>query len=109
MFFSLELNENSQTVKKSLEQRLRQLLYIFEGQKEEKIKNIRSVYTRPSSQSFPWGNSLVWPRSAAGADLGGGYRGCAPPPPLPPPPEMTCGFLIQLVFRKKKNYAVYWC
>ena len=31
-----------------------------------------------------------------GADLGGGCRGCAPPP------EMTCGFLIQLVFCKKK-------
>ena len=30
----------------------------------------------------------------SGADLGGGCRGCAPPPP----PEMTCGFLIQLVF-----------
>ena len=33
-----------------------------------------------------------------GADLGGGCRGCAPPPP----PEMTCGFLIQLVFCEKK-------
>ena len=32
----------------------------------------------------------------AGADLGGGCRGC------PPPSEMTCGFLIQLVFCKKK-------
>ena len=31
-----------------------------------------------------------------GADLGGGCRGCAHPP------EMTCGFLIQLVFCKKK-------
>ena len=31
----------------------------------------------------------------AGADLGGGCRGCAP---SLPPPEMTCGFLIQLVF-----------
>ena len=34
----------------------------------------------------------------AGADLGGGCRRCAPPLP---PPEMTCGFLIQLVFTKK--------
>ena len=25
------------------------------------------------------------------------------------PPEMTCGFLIQLVFCKKKNYVIYWC
>ena len=35
----------------------------------------------------------------SGADLGGGCRGCAPPLP----PEMTCGFLIQLVFCKKKT------
>ena len=34
----------------------------------------------------------------SGVDLGGGCRGCAPPPP-----EMTCGFLIQLVFRNKKK------
>ena len=33
----------------------------------------------------------------AGADLGGGCKGCA----TPPPPEMTYGFLIQLVFCKK--------
>ena len=32
-----------------------------------------------------------------GADLGGGCRGCAPPH------EMTCGFLIQLVFSKKEK------
>ena len=36
-----------------------------------------------------------------GADLGGVRRGCALPPP--PPPEMTCGFLIQLVFGKKNT------
>ena len=42
----------------------------------------------------------------AGADLGGGCRGCAPPAP---PPDMSCGFPIQLVFCKKKNYVVYWC
>ena len=36
-------------------------------------------------------------RQSAGVDLGGGCRGCAPPPPLP---EMTCGFLMQLVFYK---------
>ena len=34
----------------------------------------------------------------SGADLGGGCRGCAPLPP-----EMTWGFLIQLVFGKKKK------
>ena len=27
-----------------------------------------------------------------------------------PPPEMTCGFLIQLVFcKRKKTYVIYWC
>ena len=43
-------------------------------------------------------------QAPSGADLGGGCEGCAPPPP----PEMTCGFLIQLVFCKK-NYVAYWC
>jgi len=33
-----------------------------------------------------------------GMDLGGGCRGAPPPSP-----EMTCGFLIQLVFCKKKK------
>ena len=37
-------------------------------------------------------------KSVSGADLGGGCRGYAPPPP-----EMTCGFLIQLVFCQKKK------
>ena len=37
---------------------------------------------------------------APGADLGGGCRGAHPPPH---PPWMTCGFLIQLVFSKKKT------
>ena len=32
----------------------------------------------------------------SGADLGGECRGCTPLP------EMTCGFLIQLVFHTKK-------
>ena len=36
--------------------------------------------------------------AVTGADLGGGCRGFAPPLP-----EMTCGFLIQLVFCKKKK------
>ena len=36
----------------------------------------------------------------AGADLGGGCMECAAPPP---PPEMTCDFLIQLVFCQKKT------
>ena len=40
----------------------------------------------------PWHVSI-----RTGADLGEGCRGCAPSP------EMTCGFLIQLVFCKKKK------
>ena len=38
-----------------------------------------------------------------GTDLGGGGRGGATPPPPPPLREMTCRFLIQLVFWKKKT------
>ena len=37
----------------------------------------------------------------------GGSRGRVLGVRTPPPPEMTCGFLIQLVFCK--NYVVYWC
>ena len=40
--------------------------------------------------------------SAPGADLGGGCRGCAPLP------EMTCGFLIQLVFCKKNKKTMWF-
>ena len=46
--------------------------------------------------------SMFWKKVASsftGADLGGGCRGAPPPPPTP---EMTCGFLIQLVFCEKK-------
>ena len=39
----------------------------------------------------------------SGADLGGGCRGCAGGRPPPPPPAMTCGFIIQRVFCKKKK------
>ena len=38
----------------------------------------------------------------------GGSRGRVQGKRTPPPPEMTCGFLIQLVFCKKKP-VVYWC
>ena len=40
---------------------------------------------------------MFGPLCNPGADLGGGCRGCARPP------EMTCGFLIQLVFCQKKT------
>ena len=64
-------------------------------------------------QSFPGialHIALCYARSSAGywnpgADLGGGCRGCA----SSPTPEITCGFLIQLVFCQKKHYMVYWC
>ena len=45
----------------------------------------------------PCVNTFVVYSTKTGADLGGGCRGCAPLP------EMTCGFLIQLVFCKKKK------
>ena len=51
--------------------------------------------------------SIVPIRSRGGSR--GRVHGVRTPPPPPPPPEMTCGFLIQLVFWKKKNDVVYWC
>ena len=48
---------------------------------------------------------IHFPFSAkTGADLGGGYRGCAPPHP----PEMTRCFLIQLVVCKKKTKTMWF-
>ena len=41
-------------------------------------------------------------RQLTGADLGGGCRGCAPSP------EMTYGFLIQLVFCRKKKKTMWF-
>ena len=48
--------------------------------------------------SFMTERILLSVSQESGLDLGGGCRGCAPPPN-----EMTCGFLIQLVFCKKKT------
>ena len=48
--------------------------------------------------SFNMGSML---QLVAGADLGGGCRGCTPLDP-----EMTYGFLIQLVFCKKCDLLV---
>ena len=48
---------------------------------------------------FLFHGRLFHPSLGSGADLGGGCSGCAPPPPSP---EISCGFLIQLVFCKKK-------
>ena len=46
------------------------------------------IMKKQDLSSFVAGQGTLVP----GADLGGGCRRCAPPP------EMTCGFLIQLVF-----------
>ena len=68
---------------------------------ENSINNTTHNTWRRSSISFS--HHLFWltNRCVSGADLGGGCRGCAPPPPRLP--EMTCGFLIQLVFCKQKK------
>ena len=50
--------------------------------------------------SFMTERILLSVSQESGVDLGGRCRGCAPPPP---PPEMTCSFLIQLVFCNKKK------
>ena len=56
------------------------------------------VHCNTNPYPFILTRSLKKARLSAGADLGGGCRGCAPPPP-----EMMYGFLIQLVFCKKKT------
>ena len=69
------------------------------------MNNVFTKFTSPSNDAE--GSKLqliVYFRcnKSTGADLGGGCRGCAPLP------EMTCGFLIQLVFCKKKNRTIWF-
>ena len=76
---------------------------------KELVLTLDSSYYRSSkiASSYPLlpatvtNNKKVWvtPRlfHHSGADLGGGCGGCTPTP------EMTCGFLIRLVFGKKKK------
>ena len=80
-------------------------MWVWGGEGEVGLgtRSIRSFWVKDTSTVAAARNvSPHW----SGADLGGGRRGGAPPPS---PPEMTCGFLIQLVFCRKKNYVVYWC
>ena len=56
--------------------------------------------------SYSFMENLPNPRNAtnmSGADIGGGCRGWGGGAPPPPPPQMTCGFLIRLVFCKKRT------
>ena len=66
------------------------------------VRQISSKVFLSKHMSLELTNTVVFLLQDSGADPGGGCRGCAPPPP-----EMTYGFLIQLVFCKKKNYVVY--
>ena len=58
---------------------------------------IYSSFKKQNELQDPTSSPELFPQKMGGADLGGGCWGCAPPSP-----EMTCGFLIQLVFCKKK-------
>ena len=62
-----------------------------------RYRNTRPLLVLAGSQAR-WFTSAL--RTEPGADLGGGCRGCSPPP------EMTCGFLIQLVFCKKTMWFI---
>ena len=64
-----------------------------EGFVIDDARKIPGISKRKNFKFSP--ESITAWRAYARADLGGGCRGCAPPP------EMTCGFLIQLVFCKK--------
>ena len=64
-------------------------------QESNKIGKQRQKCKRSKSLKVGYHQSIL----SSGADLGGGCMGCAPPPPH----EMTCGFLIQVVFSQKKK------
>ena len=60
------------------------------------VTNVRMLFAVSMKK---WGSKLMVNNAElAGADLGGGSRGCAPPTP-----EMTCGSLTQLVFCENKK------
>ena len=62
----------------------------------------KSTDVRPALSSTHGANRHRWPGWSPRGGSRGRVQGVRPP-------EMTCGFLIQLVFWKKKNYVVYWC
>ena len=65
-------------------------------QESNKIGKQRQKCKRSKSLNVGYHQSIL----SSGADLGGGCMGCAPPPL---PHDMTCGFLIQVVFCKTKK------
>ena len=67
----------------------------FDVTRQDDVLNSAQFYNKMEIEL----GSSKYQRLFSGADLGGGSRGCAPPLP----PEMTCGFLIQLVFYGKKT------
>ena len=80
---------NFKTEKKTEEERTLYALHIFNACVTCLIHHPKTLYR----------GSNVWVHGMpSGADLGGGCRGCTPPSP-----EMSCGFLIQLVFCKQKT------
>ena len=78
--------------------------YPCELSKKKKKEKGRKERKRRKGQNNFCGRAMSHP-IRQGRILGEGARGVHPRLP----PEMTCGFLIQLVFCKKKNYAGYWC
>ena len=90
------------------------ILIITEISKENHASRVLKIvnhashcYAQSRLTRLIWARSritlIIWvshhaSRKTPGADLGGG---CAPPPPHHP--EITCGFLIQLVFCQKKK------
>ena len=66
----------------------------------KEIKLLLAYCLRSSSYQKSYNSEGEW--NDSGTDIEGGFSRCAPPPPPPhpppPPPQMTCSFLIQLVF-----------
>lgn len=64
-----------------------------EFEKKQHDDNIQGIWDTQGAAKL----AVLKDKDSTGADLDGGCRGCAPPP------EMTCGFVIQLVFCKKRK------
>ena len=73
---------------------------------EQFLPSFRPAFS-PDPTDCPWvSEEAVYLVLRSSSCYRGGSRGKVRTPPTP---EMTFGFLVHLVFCKKKNYVVYWC
>ena len=76
------------------------IFFYFPDSSPSVLNGLHFYFSLRDSASQELAASVRGLGTKTGADLGGGCWGCVPPP------EMTFGFLIQLVFCKKKMWVI---